>query len=77
MVLMPPVRLHFVRKTVLRFTSKSPVGYIAFGQGENSIKTGPKHSAGWFETVLGEFSQEITSRAVGSNESSHTCTRNH
>jgi hypothetical protein len=32
--------MHF--KTILRFTPKSSIGYIAFGQGDQSIKTGPK-----------------------------------
>ena len=34
--------LHFVRKTVLRFTPNSHMAYVAFGQDENPVKSGPK-----------------------------------
>jgi hypothetical protein len=37
---------------LLRFTPKNPTGYITFGQGENSIKTGPKQPA---RAVLDQF----------------------
>jgi hypothetical protein len=55
-------RLHFVRRTLLRFTAKSPMGYIAFDQGEHSIKTGPETAEyGCFGPVLIEFPHEIDS----------------
>jgi hypothetical protein len=44
------IRLHFVRKTLLRFTPTSPTGYFAFGQGEIQSKLAPNSPNGLFWT---------------------------